>query len=197
MKLSKIITGAFLTILLIFAFAMTFSSCSSIKKQKQSESLKTEKSTSIDSSSQAAVKKEEDKKVAEEKKEESIYEGTEINLKPGDSLEVTNYDKDGKKTGSKKYKGSGSVKDYKESKKKQESKVSEVRKKSDSIGSLDVSKDTKDKSSGNSSFIDKNKKGFSFGDYIFWFLLIIAIIVLVYLNNRFKWITLFNKKSNE
>jgi|GEM_PF-2835943 len=197
MKLSKIITGAFLTIALIFVFAVTFSSCSSIKKQKQSESLKTEKSTSIDSSSQASVKKEEDKKVAEEKKEESISEGTEINLKPGDSLEVTNYDKDGKKTGSKKYKGSGSVKDYKESKKTQESKVSEVSKKSDSIGSIDLSKDTKDKSSGNSSSIDKNKKGFSFGDYIFWFLLIIAIIVLVYLNNRFKWITLFNKKSNE
>ncbi|WP_298119348.1 hypothetical protein [Flavobacterium sp.] len=199
MKLSKIITGALLTIVLIFLFAIAFSSCSSVKKQKQSDALKTENTTSVDSSSQAAVKKEETKKESEVKKEESTAEGTEINLKPGDSLEVTNYDQDGKKTGSKKYIGSGSIKDFKESKKKQETKVIDVSKKSDSIGKTDLSKASSDKVSLESNSLDVNKKGASFMNQFLW---LAIIILLVGLELRFSalsklFIYLFKRKKDE
>jgi len=199
MKLSKIISGAFLTIVLIFVFAISFSSCSSVKKQKQSDSLKIENTASVDSSSQAAVKKEETKKESEEKKEESTSEGTEINLKPGDSLEVTNYDKDGKKTGSKKYKGSGSIKDFKESKKKQETKTSDVSKKTDSIGKTDVSKASTEKDSAESNSLDVNKKGSSFMNQLLW---LAILILLVGLELRYGaisklFIYLFKTKKDE
>lgn len=199
MKLSKIITGAFLTIVLIFVFAIAFSSCSSVKKQKQSDSLKIENTASVDSSSQAAVKKEETKKESEEKKEESTAEGTEINLKPGDSLEVTNYDKDGKKIGSKKYKGSGSIKDFKESKKKQETKTSDVFKKSDSIGQTDLSKASSDKVLADSNSLDVNKKGASFMNQLLW---LAILILLVGLELRYGaisklFIYLFKRKKDE
>lgn len=195
-------------IILFLVFASCFfSSCSSRKLNKQKELVEVQKQSSsdslfesaakVDSTSQAKVNSTEEKKSSENSMEEFQEEALELELAPSDSLEVINYDANGKKTGSKKYKGSGKIKDSKTNKKTNTSTTTAIKKKTDSVAKTELSKRNatkarlakanSEKAKLEKAQLDRETKGFSVSTYLFLIIAIIVFFILVYLNKRFKW----------
>ena len=102
----KFIAVLFLLSILFFPLA----SCSSLKKSTQKSTTEVKSEIKIDSS--VTENKVEETKIIEETKatEKVVEETNEIEVSDGQELEVTNYDANGNKTGSTKYKGSGKSK---------------------------------------------------------------------------------------
>ena len=189
MKLNfRRIFAAVMFLFLMLFFSVMFVGCSASKKHKEEEKTKVEVSTKVDSSSTVSVKSEE--KVTEENKTvESVKEKTlEIEVKNGEELEVTNYDAKGNKTGSTTYKGSGKAKETISDKKTESKQTKESQLKTDSKSKTDLSKRAYAKAKGKKLVSEKENKGFSFFDYLFWIILLIVLSILYYLNKRFKWI---------
>ncbi|AGN89419.1 hypothetical protein [Flavobacterium psychrophilum] len=184
MKNLKKITVILLLAAFLFLLVIPFTGCSSMKKHKEKESVKVDLNKESDSSAFVKTKIEELKKEQAKETEESCEEATEIQVKDGDSLEVTNYDSSGKKTGSKKYKGSGSIKNTLSKKKNEKLLNINTKTKIDSKSKTEISKCTNSKIEASRVSVNKEKKGFSFWSYL-WLLI---IVVLLYLNKRFRLI---------
>lgn len=198
MKLNlKRVFAILVLLLLFFLFFLPFVGCSSTKKNKQKESFNLEKKTESDSSGTKAVitdeKKSEEaaKKVSEEKK---VFD---VKVKDGKEVSIKEFDQNGNLKGETVIKGDGEVKTSSEKKDTEETSKKDTSKTTESNENSNVNKKEDLDSSGTKLDLQLEKKGFSFGDYIFWFVLIIAIIILAYLNNRFKWIPIFKNKENE
>lgn len=198
MKLNlKRVFAILVLLLLFFLFFLPFVGCSSTKKNKQKESFNLEKKTESDSSGTKAVitdeKKSEEaaKKVSEEKK---VFD---VKVKDGKEVSIKEFDQNGNLKGETVIKGDGEVKTSSEKKDTEETSKKDTSKTTESNENSNVNKKEDLDSSGTKLDLQLEKKGFSFGDYIFCFVLIIAIIILAYLNNRFKWIPIFKNKENE
>ena len=179
----KIIVVLFLLSVLFFPLA----SCSSLKKSKQKSKTEVKSEIKIDSS--ATENKVEETKIIEETKatEKVVEETNEIEVSDGQELEVTNYDANGKKTGSTKYKGSGKSKKTTSTKNTDATSKKESQSKTDSKLEIDLSKHNSAKSKVSEANLNKEKKGSIFSSCLFW-LFLIVISVLLYLNKRFKWL---------
>lgn len=189
--------AALLFIFLMVFFSGMFVSCGSSKKHKEKESFdnkqKTEITTSESISSKTDDKSKQESKVSEETNEECI----EVELKDGEELEITNFDSQGNKTGSQKFSGSGKAKKSKSNKKTEANFKKEAESKAEFKGEKDFSGRSYAEQSGDKLILDKQQKGFSFCTYLFWIILLLLIVILWYLNKRFKlffWLSnLFTK----
>lgn len=180
--------AALLFIFLMVFFSGMFVSCGSSKKHKEKESFdnkqKTEITTSESISSKTDDKSKQESKVSEETNEECI----EVDLKDGEELEITNFDSQGNKTGSQKFSGSGKAKKSKSNKKTEANFKKEAESKAEFKGEKDFSGRSYAEQSGDKLILDKQQKGFSFCTYLFWIILLLLIVILWYLNKRFKWL---------
>lgn len=180
--------AALLFIFLMVFFSGMFVGCGSSKKHKEKESFdnkqKTEITTSESISSKTDDKLKQESKVSEETNEECI----EIELKDGEELEITNFDSQGNKTGSQKFSGSGKAKKSKSNKKTESNFKKESESKAEFKGKKDFSGRSYAEQSGDKLILDKQQKGFSFCTYLFWIILLLLIVILWYLNKRFKWL---------
>ena len=180
--------AALLFIFLMVFFSGMFVSCGSSKKHKEKESFdnkqKTEITTSESISSKTDDKSKQESKVSEETNEECI----EVELKDGEELEITNFDSQGNKTGSQKFSGSGKAKKSKSNKKTESNFKKESESKAEFKGEKDFSGRSYAEKSGDKLILDKQQKGFSFCTYLFWIILLLLIVILWYLNKRFKWL---------
>ena len=180
--------AALLFIFLMVFFSGMFVSCGSSKKHKEKESFdnkqKTEITTSESISSKTDDKSKQESKVSEETNEECI----EVELKDGEELEITNFDSQGNKTGSQKFSGSGKAKKSKSNKKTEANFKKEAESKAEFKGEKDFSGRSYAEKSGDKLILDKQQKGFSFCTYLFWIILLLLIVILWYLNKRFKWL---------
>lgn len=187
----KINTAA--VILLLLFGSCLFSSCSSMKKTKTKTDLTIKKEENTDSlyEVQTEIVINTQEKVNEVT--EVYNETEEICVESGDSLEVTTYDANGKKTGSKKYKGSGKSKTTKEKSSKQKQSTTDTKQKTDSNSKTELSKRSAEELKLQEASLEKKKQGFSFWNYLFW----LVLIILIYLNYRFKLIRkVFNHVRN-
>ena len=163
-----------------------FTSCSSMKKTKSKTEITEVAKTSVDSVTEEQTEIVIDIKEKVNEVTDSYTITEEIVLAPGDSLEVTTFDAAGKKTGSKKYKGSGKSTTTKEKKKTESTASTETKKKTDTNSKTELSKRSDHKKQLQQAELNKEKQGFSFWNYLFlipWFLL---LLLLLYLNKRFK-----------
>lgn len=180
--------AALLFIFLMVFFSGMFVGCGSSKKHKEKESFenkqKTEITTSESISSKTDDKSKQESKVSEETNEECI----EVELKDGEELEITNFDSQGNKTGSQKFSGSGKAKKSKSNKKTEANFKKEAESKAEFKGEKDFSGRSYAEKSGDKLILDKQQKGFSFCTYLFWIILLLLIVILWYLNKRFKWL---------
>ena len=178
--------AALLFIFLMVFFSGMFVGCGSSKKHKEKESFenkqKTEITTSESISSKTDDKSKQESKVSEETNEECI----EVELKDGEELEITNFDSQGNKTGSQKFSGSGKAKKSKSNKKTEANFKKEAESKAEFKGEKDFSGRSYAEKSGDKLILDKQQKGFSFCTYLFWIILLLLIVILCYLNKRFK-----------
>lgn len=179
--------AALLFIFLMVFFSGMFVGCGSSKKHKEKESFdnkqKTEVTTSESNSTKTDDKLKQESKVSEETNEECI----EVELKDGEELEITNFDSQGNKTGSQKFSVSGKAKKSKSNKKTESNFKKEAESKAEFKGEKDFSGRSYAEQSGNKLILDKQQKGFSFCTYLFWIILLLLIVILWYLNKRFKW----------
>lgn len=180
--------AALLFIFLMVFFSGMFVGCGSSKKHKEKESFdnkqKTEITTSESISSKTDDKLKQETKVSEETNEECI----EVELKDGEELEITNFDSQGNKTGSQKFSGSGKAKKSKSNKKTESNFKKEAESKAEFKDEKDFSGRSYAEQSGDKLILDKQKKGSSFCTYLFWIILLLLIVILWYLNKRFKWL---------
>jgi Flp pilus assembly protein TadB len=196
MNLKKVF-AILLLVLFYFLIALAFFGCSSSKKLKDKEVTKSEVVKSSDSLGTTITKIKESEKEKTSKIEKQENTGFKIKVEDGKEVSVKQFDSNGKLIGETVVKGSGDVETKNEKKETNESKSIDKTKDSDSKATSKVSKKEDAKTDSKKLELNVEKKGFSFGDYIFWFVLIITIIVLIYLNNRFKWISIFKRKNNE
>ena len=196
MNLKKVF-AILLLVLFYFLIALAFVGCSSSKKLKTKEEIKTEIKKVSDSVGTTETKVKEQAKEESNKTEKQESTGFKIKVEDGKEVSVKQYDANGKLLGKTVVKGSGEVETKNEKSESKESKSLDSFKESETKAASKVSKKEDSKTDGKKLDLNVEKKGFSFGDYIFWFVLIIVIIVLIYLNNRFKWIPIFKGKNNE
>ena len=192
--------SVFKILILLLAIAMSclfLSSCSSTKKLKQKESYQIDNKKESDSAGTSTVKVEEKKTGENKKTEVDECQSYEAEVADGKKVSVKEYDGAGNLKKETVFEGDGKVKASSGKKETVETTKVDESKVSNSKATTSVKKKEAEKAAGKKLDLNLEKKGFSFGDYIFWFLLIIAIIILVYLNNRFKWIPLFKRRENE
>lgn len=195
MKNLKTITAFLLLTAFIFLLMIPFTGCSSIKKHKEKESVEVEMKKELDSSATTKTKTEQVKKVQVKETEEATEEATEIQVKDGESLEITNYDYLGRKTGYKTYKGSGSIKNTSGKKKTEKFLDNETKTKIDSESKIETSKRTDAKAKASKASAKKEKKGFSFWSYLWLFIIIVILTALYYLNKRFNFLGIIKSVS--
>lgn len=191
--------SVFKILILFLAIAMSclfLSSCSSTKKLKQKETYKNELKKESDSAGTSAVKVEEKKAEENKKTEVDECQSYEAEVADGKKVSVKEYDGSGNLKKETVFEGDGKVKASSGKKETVETKKVNQSKISDSKATSKVKKKEDEKAAGKKLDLNLEKKGYSFGDYIFWFILIIGIIILIYLNNRFKWIPIFNKEND-
>jgi uncharacterized membrane protein len=196
MNLKKVFVILLLA-LFYFLMGLCLFACSSTKKLKTKEVTKTEIKKESDSVGTVITKIKESEKEKTSKIEKQENTGFKIKVEDGKEVSVKQFDSNGKLIGETIVKGSGEVETKNEKKETNESKSIDKTKDSDSKATSKVIKKENAKTDSKKLELNVEKKGFSFGDYIFWFVLIIIIIVLIYLNNRFKWISIFKRKNNE
>lgn len=183
--------------ILIIVCLLLITSCSSTKKQKNTEINKTEESAKVDSSA-SSIKKVEETKASEINSEvNSVEETNKIDLKNGESITVTEFDAKGNIKSKKKYEGSGSIENKKSTKKETLKETLNTKTKAVDKSKLDYSKRTHASTKAVKKAVNIQRKGFSFFDYLFWIILIIVLIIIViilrYLNKRFKLFSVIKK----
>jgi len=139
------------------------------KKHKEKEVIEISNTKKVDSSVLVQTNTEEKELEKTKESEQSLEESTEVNLSPGDSIEVINYDANGKKTGSKKYKGSGKYKNIKGKKILEKSVEKQTNTKTDHKSETDLSKRTHEKTTAKKQSVDKTKRDFHFSIICFGF----------------------------
>jgi uncharacterized membrane protein len=173
---------------LILLFSGMFLSCASSKKHKQKTKTETTTETKKDSIAttviDATVKATEQSKTIEQ----SIEECFEVAVTDGEELEIINFDANGNKTGSTKYKGSGNFKTAKAKKSKEISNEKESLSTTNTNSKTELLERIKQSKKEKEVVVNKEKKGISFCTYLFCIILLIIAVVLWYLNKRFKWI---------
>jgi Flp pilus assembly protein TadB len=183
----KVLAAALFIFLMMF-FSVMFVACGSSKKNIEKESnesaITIKKDTSVKTNVATEEKVNEASKVSEEVSEETL----EVEVKAGEELEITNFDANGNKTGSTKYTGSGKAKKSKSNKKTESNIEKESLSKTEASSQLESSSRTHATKALKKVKVEKDKKGFSFCTYLFWIILLIIVVVLWYLNKRFKWL---------
>lgn len=169
--------------ILVILLLTSIIGCRSVKKTSSSSTLKSTVTKSVDSLSISELKTKEKSTEQIKLNEQSFDESLQIDLKNGDSLEIINYDGQGKVLNSKKYKGSGTVHHNKTNKNTEKTTITEKEGKTDSKSKVGLSKYSGTTTSASTASSFKEKKGFSFWSYLFF---IIIILIILYLNYRFK-----------
>lgn len=173
--------------------------------EKSSDSLGTTSKNSLDKSKEKSISN-----------EAAVIQSYEAKVQDGKEVSVEEYDKDGNLIKKTVFKGDGEVKTSTGSTIKNETKTKETEQKNTESTSSEVNKNesikvdsvasgnVKKKESGSdfkrSTDLVVERKGFSFLDYAFWIILVIVVVILFYLNKRFKWvagIVKFLKNRNE
>lgn len=184
--------------LFIVLMSLPFVGCSSMKKNKQKELIETEVKKESDSTGTLVAKVEETKAAETTKKETEEKKNYDVKVTNGNEVSIKEFDQNGNLKGETVIKGDGEVKTSSEKKQSEETTKTDESKVSNTKATSTVNKKGSVKSKAKKLGLEVERTGFSFGDYIFWFLLIIAIIILIYLNYRFKWVSIFKKReSNE
>lgn len=177
-----------LFLFLILLFSGMFLSCASSKKHKQKTKTETTTETKKDSIVttvvDATVKETEQSKTTEQ----SIEECSEVVVTDGEELEITNFDANGNKTGSTKYKGSGSFKKSKANKNKEISNQKESVSTTNTNSKTELLEHIKQSKKEKEVVVNKETKGLSFWTYFYWILFLIIAIALWYINKRFNLI---------
>lgn len=187
--------------LLLFLFSLLIVlpllGCSSRKKTLEKTELSLLNEISLYSSgtskTKAEIKTEANTAVKQvEKSSEVEYSGA-----PGDSLTVTEKDSQGKVVKETTYKGSGKLKTKNEEKQTDTVIAESKQENNQAENKAEIKKkDSQTKKEGIKK-LNVEAKGVSFGFYIWLSIAVVIGIVLVYLNNRFKWlerVTTFIKK---
>jgi hypothetical protein len=178
---------AFILLLgLILLFSGMFLSCASSKKHKEKSKIETTIDTKKDSVStttiDATTKTTEQNKVNEQFAEECLA----VEVAEGEELEIINFDANGNKTGSTKYKGSGKLKKSKVNKTTATSNDKETVATTNTNSKTELLERIKQSKQEKSTVVDKETKGLSLWIYFYWIIFIIIAIALLYLNKRFN-----------
>lgn len=179
------------TILLVFLiafFSTMFVSCGSMKKHKEKEKTEQIATTNLDSSSVLKSKNSTKENQEVTNNTDTRIDELEVDVKNGDSLEITSYDKNGNVKESWKFKGSGSAKKKSTSKKETHNSKKEIKSKTELTKKKIFQGRTYAKKASLKKAKEKENKGSVFCTYLFWIILIIIIVILWYLNKRFKWL---------
>lgn len=179
------------TILLVFLiafFSTMFVSCGSSKKHKEKEKTEQIATTNLDSSSVLKSKNTSRENQEVTNNTDTRIDELEVDVKNGDSLEITSYDKNGNVKESWKFKGSGSAKKKSTSKKETHNSKKEIKSKTELTKKKNFQGRTYAKKASLKKAKEKENKGSVFCTYLFWIILIIIIVILWRLNKRFKWL---------
>jgi hypothetical protein len=177
---------AFILLVGMILLFFMFLSCASSKKHKEKSKIETTIDTKKDSVStttiDATTKTTEQNKVNEQFAEECLA----VEVAEGEELEIINFDANGIKTGSTKYKGSGKLKKSKVNKTTETSNEKETVSNSNTNSKTELLERIKQSKQEKSTVVDKETKGLSLWIYLYWIIFIILAIALWYLNKRFN-----------